>query len=587
MNKYRFILLCMLMVPSLLHAVPAKNRWKQMLAADGTMLNVKMMGDENGHWFVDEAGNVLLMDANDVLYYASERNVSALKAKSKAKSEASRARRMKRLQNARTKGKRAEGAGFDFGGEPTLYQGKKKGLVILVEFSNRKFSFGTATQSVNELYDKFYNSNGAPQAGYLGSVHDYFYDQSYGQFDLTFDVIGPVQVSKASTYYGKNDLYGDDLHPAEMVIEALQLASEQGVDFSQYDWDGDSEVDQVLCVYAGTGEAASSVSSDIWPHEFNLESANYYGDGTGVQNFGDVYVNTYAVTCELASRNTMDGIGTACHEFSHCLGLPDFYDTEYSGASGMMNWDLMAGGSYSGPNGNGEVPVAYNSHERWMAGWLTPTVLDEPCVVTDMPYLGDEPVAYVIYNDACPSEHYLLENRQLSRWDSYLNTNSSTHGMLILHVDYDEMTWFDNTVNNDKNHQRMCFVPADNSYGTYSRWDGMWTANAKQMAGDPFPGLSGATEFTDKSVPAQKLFNANTDGTFFLHKPITAISDNNGLVSFCFMDGTTGISAASINDEAQDVYSLQGIKMGKRIDKLPKGIYIIGGKKVMIAETHR
>jgi hypothetical protein len=33
------------------------------------------------------------------------------------------------------------------------------------------------------------------ELGFKGSVHDYFKDQSGGQFLLDFDVVGPVQLS--------------------------------------------------------------------------------------------------------------------------------------------------------------------------------------------------------------------------------------------------------------------------------------------------------------------------------------------------------------------------------------------------------
>ena len=78
----------------------------------------------------------------------------------------------------------------------------------------------------------------------------------------------------------------DDMHPATMVIEALKLADSQ-VNYADYDWDGDGEVEQVYVVYAGQGEADGGAANTIWPHEWKLlSSANYYGDGTGCTNAG-------------------------------------------------------------------------------------------------------------------------------------------------------------------------------------------------------------------------------------------------------------------------------------------------------------
>lgn len=57
----------------------------------------------------------------------------------------------------------------------------------------------------------------------------------------------------------------------------------------------------------------------------------------------------------------VEGIGTFCHEFSHCLGLPDFYDTNYNGHFGMASWSLMDSGSY---NDDGYTPIGYSAYEK-------------------------------------------------------------------------------------------------------------------------------------------------------------------------------------------------------------------------------
>ena len=103
--------------------------------------------------------------------------------------------------------------------------------------------------------------------------------------------------------------------------------------------------------------------------------------------------------------------------------------------------------------------------------------------------------------------------------------------MLVLHVDYDANVWYSNTVNNVESHQRMTFVAADNNYksGAFSYF--------KANGGDPYPGSSNNRSFTDTSVPAATLFNANTDGTKLLHKSIEDITEVSGLISFTFMGG--------------------------------------------------
>jgi hypothetical protein len=159
-----------------------------------------------------------------------------------------------------------------------------------------------------------------------------------------------------------------------------------------------------------------------------------------------VTIDTYACSSELTidyyNNNVIDGIGTICHEFSHCLGFPDMYDYTQKNF-GMGDWDLMDRGCYNG-DGCGFVPAGYSSYEKWCAGWLEPIELkDEDVEVTDLKPLSQGGDAYVIYNDKNPDEFYLLENRQNVNWDAELPGK----GLLVLHADYDPEIWEWNVVN--------------------------------------------------------------------------------------------------------------------------------------------
>ena len=177
---------------------------------------------------------------------------------------------------------------------------------------------------------------------------------------VLLDVVGPLTLTKKHDYYGTAPNYQLDDRAPEMVIEALKLANAD-VNYADYDWDNDGEVDQVYVIYAGVTEYGKS--GYIWPHEWNLSAGQYYGSGSGTQRLDGVNIDTYAVSNELASRGVLNGIGTACHEFSHCLGYPDFYDSEYNGGTAGQNWDVMDGGSYNGPRQIGEVPSPYTAHQ--------------------------------------------------------------------------------------------------------------------------------------------------------------------------------------------------------------------------------
>lgn len=398
----------------------------------------------------------------------------------------------------------------------------QRGLVLLVEFSDESMKTGAATQ----WYNRF-NQEGFSLDRHVGSVRDYFLEQSYGMLTIDFDVVGPLTLSKTREYYGTAPNSRLDDRAAEMVIEALRLANSQ-VDYSDYDWDGDGEVDQVYVIYAGITQA--DTQGYIWPHEWALSSAKYFGCGTGYQRLDGVYIDTYAVSNELATASSLEGIGTACHEFSHCLGYPDFYDTDYTGGTAAQGWDVLDGGSYNGPRNIGEVPSPYTAYERWTAGWIDLIPLTEPCKITDMPAINEQGVAYVINNTGNVNEYYILENRQKITF----GTGNGGHGLMVWHIDYDQTAWSNNKVNSNKDHQRMTFLPADGQVGVLVNNNGyyQYQISADDEAGDPYPGKQNVD-----SVAQLTWYIAERNGTKKHPNLIHDITESyDGKISFIYGD---------------------------------------------------
>ena len=509
-------------------AVPARRTLQTITQPDGTTVRVMLTGDESLHYYQTADGIPLAKNSQGALCYA-ELSGSRLVASSLlahdahlrtdaeldfVKSHASVSTDLRTLSEqlvAERNASRAARARKRLG-RPGLTQGKHKGLVILVEFQDKKMAEGNTRQA----FDDMMNQEGYTGNGNAGSVHDYFYAQSYGKFDLTFDVVGPVTVSKNLADYGGNSgAGGDDVDPYGMVYEACQLAASQ-VDFSQYDWDGDGEVDQVFIICAGNSEAAGGSADCIWPHESQLSKSSY-----GKLHINGVDIDTYGCSTELYGTSTtqMDGIGTCCHEFSHCMGLPDFYDRNYQGGFGMDHWSIMSSGSY---NGNGYAPVGYTAFERWTSGWLEPKELTSPTSVVNMPSLDKKPEAYVIYNDANRNEYYLLENRQQDGWFA----TDATHGLMVTHVDYDEWSWNSNSVNTNLKHPRFTLIPADNLLSAYN------------LGGDLYPNGGANTALTNYTQPAATVYNADANGSTLMSKPITDIAEENGAIAFNFLGGS-------------------------------------------------
>ncbi|MBR1594226.1 MAG: endonuclease [Alloprevotella sp.] len=510
MKFFKVTLFCVLFAAVQgMFAVPVKpGVSKTLTLTDGTTIVATLVGDEHGHFWRGQDGRAYQVVSGTGRYQAVDEQ--AVQEHARARRAAANQRRMRRMP------KRI--------GDVGSIAGQKKGLIILVNFTD--VSFKDADN--NALYQRIANEENFSYGSFKGSMRDYFYAQSEGKFELTFDVVGPVTVSKAQAYYGGNssNSSGSDKHPAEMVIEALKLVDSQ-VNFANYDWDGDGEVEQVYVVYAGKGEADGGDEDTIWPHEYDLYSANYYGDGAGRQKLDGVWVNTYACGGELNGSGNIAGIGTMCHEFSHCLGYPDFYDTDYSGGQGMFEWDLMDSGSY---NGDGYRPAGYTSYERWVAGWKTPVTLENTQTITNMAALQNGGDSYIIYNKGNNNEYYLLENRQKTGWDASIPGS----GLLILHVDYSATAWSNNEPNDEPSHQRMTWIPADNNY-QYETYKGTKYYTTSGAANDPFP-YGNVNAFGRSTTPAAKFYNKNSDGTYYLDSSVSQITQNSdGTVSFRFV----------------------------------------------------
>lgn len=504
-------------------AVPARRIFSTYTQPDGTQLKMMLVGDEHMHYLMTEDGIAMHRDSETGYYVPIEKNV--LKESRLLASQ-------RRLQSNQRRAARASERRNIFAAAPTRNIGErdtiigyKKALVILVNFSD------VTLKSTQKEFDEMFNKKGYNKNNHIGSVRDYFLSQSCGALDIEFDVIGPVNLSKASTFYGKDRGMEQDINGHLMVIEACKAVDKQ-VNFADYDWNDDGEADQVFIIHAGYGANYGGEADWLWPAEWTLGSAAYYYPTSQYPlELDGVQIETFAYAPELAydAGSTLNGIGTACHEFAHCLGLMDAYDSDYNLCPSMFDWDLMDSGSYNGDNSLGEVPAGLTAYERWTAGWLEFTELREHCTVENMPALGDSPCAYIIYNEGSPNEAYILENRQNTGWYSY---PSYAHGLLIYHVDYKSRIWENNEINVDPSHPRLCVVPASGEYGDRYEEEGVISPTVTQYRGHVWPGSKGKASFTDYTTPASTLFNENADGTTQLGVPILSIKETKGKISF-------------------------------------------------------
>ena len=481
-------MLCIIATAS--YAVPAYRGWQTKTQPDGTTIEVRLTGDEFHHYWQDRSGNVVKCDS---LGYWRVVESQPTPATIKARRQASRM-----LQSRPNKAV----------GSVNL---APRGLVILVNFSDSKFANANNQAAMNELM----NSDNYTYNGATGSVRQFFSDQSDGQYTPDFDVIGPVTLSENVAHYGGNDASGNDVLPGDMVVEACSIANaSHGVDFTQYDNDGDGEVDFVYLIYAGKGEADGGADKTIWPHNWDLESAYYYDNcsySTSQRKFDGKTINNYACSGELSGAGARTGIGTIAHEFGHVIGLPDLYDIDYGqnyeDEATPGAWHIMDGGSY---NNDGKTPPNYTIYDKYFLGWKTPVNPGNTAQTLTLQAAGTDGYnAYQITSGNSllaatnTTTAYYIENRQQSGWDAYL----PGHGLVIWKVQYNASAWTANGPNDTDGTLRYTVVSAS------GKTTGIGTG------ADPFPGTKSVTRWEGVSG-----------------KPLLDITESGGVITLTYID---------------------------------------------------
>ena len=587
---------------------------------DGTQLTIRINGDANFNW-VSTLDNVVLkqvgngyyianIDANGMLTSSGTLAHDADK-RSSAEQSLCKKQDVKAFLTVNTQPERlAATRGFTRGSIPSFFPhtGSPRAIVLLVQFANRPFKVQPRkafNQYLNSMAPRHQDFGNAENLN-TGSVKKYFSDMSGGKFTPQFDLYGPITMSKGAAYYGNGSSSMENYR--ELVAEACTMIDDS-LDFSKYDADNDGNVDLVYVIYAGYGESVSGIDSTLWPKAF-VCGTDIKKDGKYVRLAGISNELNYRPNSKISSKSglAINGVGLFCHEFSHCMGLPDFYPTvspQWTTAGGerdfdaydnqgMEDWDVMDNGIYMN---HGYSPTAYTAWEREKMGWITIETLTKEGKV-ELKSIDQGGKAYRIKNDnrADGKEYYIVENIQAKGWNYKLPAS----GMMVSHVEYDPRAFSvfyggDNSVNNLKKHPRMTIVPADgylpSSYrkvpnSSAETWPHIKTDQYKeQLAGDLYPGKTNVQRLTD----AQGLVNYAPWTGGKLNKPIYNIMLKDGIVTFDFLKDqmSTGIQQPEMdmeNGNKEKIYTIDGRYVGTNLKALPKGVYIIGKKKVVISK---
>ncbi|MBR5030759.1 MAG: M6 family metalloprotease domain-containing protein [Muribaculaceae bacterium] len=532
-------------------AIPAVPRPIEVTQPDGTKLMMKIVGDEFFNYQTTVDGYTIVKNSDGFYVYAMSQNDDLVPSKTVAHNEAERSASEKQFVGTLEKGifskvdarngklKRAPiDASIKAAGAKYYDYNNFKGLIILVDYYDCSFSRSDMQnfydRMVNEVnYNGFTNEDGTPNTygACTGSIRDYFSDNSQGRFVPTFDVYGPVTLTNYSV-----DDHQKWNNTGEIWAAALNQINPQ-VDFSQYDTDNDGDIDMIYFIGAGSGANSDGTSTHLWPHASDLYWENVVLDGKRARSYACSTEFVYPVY-----YGVLDGIGTICHEFSHVLGLPDLYDTDYEGSGGQSqmpgDWDVMSGGSYQNYS---RTPVAYSLYDRYSLGFANAQVINSTGSYS-LNQIGSTGEGYIINSPESQVKFY-LENRQNTKWDTY----APGHGMLICRVDStNSSVWYNNTVNCDPSHNYYVLLRAGNGTGT-------------EQASDAFP--AGCNFITNTSTPNLKTWNGNP-----CQFNITGIQENNGVITFNVGDDNSlhsvvedfeemPVVSAPPADDVQGVYS--------------------------------
>lgn len=389
-------------------------------------------------------------------------------------------------------------------------------LVIMANFTDYKLLSSRAE------VDSMFNGQNWTKDDAKGSIRQYFHDQSMGAYNPHFDIVGPITLSQGYAYYGSSST------ASKMVKEACEIVNDS-VDFAQYDLNNDGNVDLVYVLYAGFGEN-DPPKKELIPVASNLIWPQYLSNA-GAGPFDGKYIKACEYSNELdgfystVDKECIAGIGVACHEFGHALGLPDMYATSSSHPKHKLlgSWDIMCNGPY---NDDMHSPPSFTAYERFFMGWMTPTLITEPDTLT-LEHIATSNQAYLISEtdthnmngvSPAPTVFYLLENRQKQSWDIGIPGN----GLMITRINYQPSLWSSNTVNNTADNLGVDLIEADGLTPNTDTDDGHFG-----KPGDLFP--LGATEYTD--IPEHA---------------ITGITMKDGIITFAYRGGIQPADTDSI-----------------------------------------
>lgn len=189
------------------------------------------------------------------------------------------------------------------------------------------------------------------------SLSEYFDTASYGKLEIA---------SFMTDWYYTDKTFADDY---EFIFPEIDFADEvlqwykstyPDTDWKQFDQDADGYVDSIIFISVGQRQGTAYVPASFGGAVHS--TATRSSDRAGTPD--DPQANCFLTVNHafLADGET----GTMIHEFSHNLGLNDYYDGSYSGISAVGGYDME-------DSNVGD----WNAYSKLAVGWMDPQVVTD------------------------------------------------------------------------------------------------------------------------------------------------------------------------------------------------------------------
>ena len=548
-------------------AAPALRGSFTVRQPDGSFLTIEQFGDEHHHWTSTSDGT-LVINKGGAYYVAAIDDTGRLLATDLLAHDtqerdnkeqqliAAQASRIALFHQQRNEALRRAMTISSTGGY-LPHKGTTRVLTILAAFQDSTFTINEPVQA----YEQYLNGDIQTDLGNknhynLTSVKHYFEICSNGHFSPQFDIVGPITLPHELAYYGGTGSQGRDDKFYEFCKDAVSQAKDMVPDWTVYDNDGDGNVEMVCIIFAGYGQNQGGGEETIWA------KASYQNIGVGnghrINFFNCIPEHFYP-----SYKDYINGTGVFIHEMSHCMGLPDLYQTSnnFLNNQGMESWDVMDYGCY---NRNGFAPAAYTAWEQEVMGWKEMETVTASQHISGLLPLVEGGTAYKIANAADENEYMVIECVMKRGLNLYANGS----GLLVYHVAYpSSKVNMNDTPNNELGHSRVAVVPASGLLlnnglcGTDKEYtQAEWKAS---MGSAVFPGTENVTNLTNEMNLPNYFFYDGSQATKPVGASLHHITEDDEGVSF---DLTIGGEDAihpllpSESWEEDDYYDLLGRK---------------------------